>query len=157
MNAWFTEPVRSGRRIRPCGPSALVALKFLAYARRIPRLIRTGEYTHDFSNAKVARIADRIEAHRFDARPMLEGSRVALFGVNDGRRSGDNEGCGGAPDAVRHWLYQLVPPQAWQPTVDLGTSEQAPLRTTPTLPFSRSSPSLYKWESFQSFSEADMT
>jgi formiminoglutamase len=75
----------------------------------------------DFSNAEgVARIADRIEAHRFDARPMLEGARVALFGVNDGRRSGDNEGCAGAPDAIRHWLYQLVPPQPWQPTVDLG-------------------------------------
>ena len=75
----------------------------------------------DFSNAEgVARIADRIEAHRFDSRPMLEGARVALFGVNDGRRSGDNEGCGGAPDAIRHWLYQLVPPAAWQPTVDLG-------------------------------------
>lgn len=75
----------------------------------------------DFSNAEgVARIADRIEAHRFDSRPMLEGARVALFGVNDGRRSGDNEGCAGAPDAIRHWLYQLVPPAAWQPTVDLG-------------------------------------
>ncbi|MEC8113487.1 MAG: formimidoylglutamase, partial [Bacteroidota bacterium] len=75
----------------------------------------------DFSNAEgVARIADRMEAHRFDARPMLEGARVALFGVNDGRRSGDNEGCAGAPDAIRHWLYQLVPPSGWQPTVDLG-------------------------------------
>ena len=53
----------------------------------------------DFSNAEgVARIADRIEAHRFDSRPMLEGARVALFGVNDGRRSGDNEGCAGAPE-----------------------------------------------------------
>ena len=52
----------------------------------------------DFSNAEgVARIADRIEAHRFDARPMLEGARVAIFGVNDGRRSGDNEGCAAAP------------------------------------------------------------
>ena len=30
----------------------------------------------DFSNAEgVARIADRMEAHRFDARPMLEGAR----------------------------------------------------------------------------------
>ena len=75
----------------------------------------------DFSNAEgVARIADRIEAHRFDARPMLEGARVALFGVNDGRRSGDNEGCARGADAIRHWLYQLVPPAGWQPTVDLG-------------------------------------
>ena len=75
----------------------------------------------EFSNAEgVARIADRIEAHRFDARPMLEGARVAMFGVNDGRRSGDNEGCAGAADAIRHWLYQLVPPAGWQPTVDLG-------------------------------------
>ena len=75
----------------------------------------------EFSNAEgVARIADRIEAHRFDHQPMLEGARVALFGVNDGRRSGDNEGCAAAPDAIREWLYQLVPPHAWQPTVDLG-------------------------------------
>ena len=75
----------------------------------------------DFSNAEgVARIADRIETHRFDHHPMLEGARVAIFGVNDGRRSGDNEGCAGAPDAIRHWLYQLVPPSTWKPTVDLG-------------------------------------
>ena len=75
----------------------------------------------DFSNAEgVARIADRIEAHRFDARPMLEGARVAIFGVNDGRRSGDNEGCAAAPDAIREWFYQLVPHGAWKPTVDLG-------------------------------------
>ena len=74
-----------------------------------------------FSNAEgVARMADRIEVHRFDHQPMLEGARVALFGVNDGRRSGDNEGCAGAPDAIRHWLYQLVPPTPWQPTIDLG-------------------------------------
>ena len=75
----------------------------------------------DFSNAEgVARIADRIEAHRFDARPMLEGARVAIFGVNDGRRSGDNEGCAAAPDAIREWFNQLVPHGAWKPTVDLG-------------------------------------
>ncbi len=74
-----------------------------------------------FSNAEgVARIADRMETHRFDARPMLEGARVAIFGVNDGRRSGDNEGCAGAPDAVRQWLYPLVPHAQWKPTVDLG-------------------------------------
>ena len=51
---------------------------------------------------------------------MLEGARVAIFGVNDGRRSGDNEGCAAAPDAIREWFYQLVPHSTWKPTVDLG-------------------------------------
>ena len=54
--------------------------------------------TPHYSNAEGSqRIADRIDVHRFDYRPELEGVRVAIFGVLDGRRSGDNEGCGAAP------------------------------------------------------------
>ena len=78
-------------------------------------------YTPYFSNSEgAARIADRIEVHRFDHRPGLEGVRVALFGVLDGRNSGDNEGCAAAPDAIRERLYRLMPHRGWMPTVDLG-------------------------------------
>mgnify|MGYP000447234526 FL=1 len=74
-----------------------------------------------FSNAEgSARIADRIEIHRFDHQPSIEGCRVAIFGVNDGRNSGDNEGCAAAPDSIRDWFYKLTPPTRWAPTVDLG-------------------------------------
>jgi arginase family enzyme len=74
-----------------------------------------------FSNAEgSARIADRIEIHRFDHKPSIEGCRVAIFGVNDGRNSGDNEGCSAAPDSIRDWFYRLTPPTRWAPTVDLG-------------------------------------
>ena len=66
--------------------------------------------TPHYSNAEGSqRIADRIDVHRFDYRPELEGVRVAIFGVLDGRRSGDNEGCGAAPQAVRECLYRLTP------------------------------------------------
>jgi hypothetical protein len=41
------------------------------------------------------RIADRMEVHRFDHQPELEGVKVVLFGILDGRKSGDNEGCSG--------------------------------------------------------------
>ena len=37
-----------------------------------------------------ARIADKIDIHRFDNKPSIEGCRVAILGVNDGRNSGDN-------------------------------------------------------------------
>ena len=64
-----------------------------------------------FSNAEgTSRIADRIDIHRFDYQPDIEGCRIAIFGVNDGRNSGDNEGCSAAPDAIRSWLYRLTPP-----------------------------------------------
>ena len=78
-----------------------------------------------FSNAEgTARIADRIDIHRFDYQPSIEGCRVAIFGVNDGRNSGDNEGCAAAPDAIRSWLYRLTPPTRWAPVVDLGDIKQ---------------------------------
>ena len=49
--------------------------------------------TPHYSNAEGSqRIAERIDVHQFDHRPELEGARVALFGVMDGRKSGDNEG-----------------------------------------------------------------
>ena len=74
-----------------------------------------------FSNAEgTSRIADRIDIHRFDYQPDIEGCRIAIFGVNDGRNSGDNEGCSAAPDSIRSWLYRLTPPTRWAPVVDLG-------------------------------------
>ena len=60
-----------------------------------------------YSNPEgTARIVDKIEIHRFDREPSIEGFRVAIFGVNDGRNSGDNEGCSAGPDAIRSWLYR---------------------------------------------------
>ena len=78
-------------------------------------------HTPHYSNADGAqRIADRVDVHRFDHRPELEGARIVIFGVPDGRRSGDNEGCAEAAQAVREWLYRLTPHRGWETTVDLG-------------------------------------
>ena len=78
-------------------------------------------HTPHYSNAEGSqRLADRIDVHRFDHRPELEGMRVAMFGILDGRRSGDNEGCADAPQAIRECLYRLTPHSSWQATVDLG-------------------------------------
>ena len=78
-------------------------------------------HTPHYSNAEGSqRIADRIDVHRFDYRPELEGVRVALFGVLDGRRSGDNEGCADGSKGIRECLYRLTPHGGWQATVDLG-------------------------------------
>lgn len=74
-----------------------------------------------FSNAEgTPRLAERIEVHRFDFRPQIEGAKVALLGIQDGRRSGDNEGCATAPYAIREALYRMTPPRNWQHTIDLG-------------------------------------
>ncbi len=67
-----------------------------------------------------ARIADKIDMHRFDHEPEVEGCRVAIIGVNDGRNSGDNEGCSGGPEAIRNHLYRLTPHTRWAPVADLG-------------------------------------
>ena len=78
-------------------------------------------HTPHYTNAEGSqRIADRIDVHRFDHRPELEGVRVAIFGILDGRRSGDNEGCADAPQVIRECLYRLTPHASWQATVDLG-------------------------------------
>jgi len=77
--------------------------------------------TPHYSNAEGAqRIAERIDVHSFDHRPELEGARVALFGVMEGRKSGDNEGCSEAPQHIRECLYRLTPHANWQTTIDLG-------------------------------------
>lgn len=74
-----------------------------------------------YSNAEgTPRLAERVEVHRIDHRPELEGARVAIFGVQDGRRSGDNEGCAAGSEAIREALYRLTPHRNWQTTVDLG-------------------------------------
>ena len=77
--------------------------------------------TPHYSNAEGSqRIAERIDVHQFDHRPELEGARVALFGVMDGRKSGDNEGCSEGPQCIREVLYRLTPHAHWQTTIDLG-------------------------------------
>ena len=77
--------------------------------------------TPHYSNAEGSqRIAERIDVHQFDHRPELEGARVALFGVMDGRKSGDNEGCSEGPARIREVLYRLTPHAHWQTTIDLG-------------------------------------
>jgi len=77
--------------------------------------------TPHYSNAEGSqRIAERIDVHQFDHRPELEGARVALFGVMDGRKSGDNEGCSEGPARSREVLYRLTPHAHWQTTIDLG-------------------------------------
>lgn len=77
--------------------------------------------TPHYSNAEGSqRIAERIDVHQFDHRPELEGARVALFGVMDGRKSGDNEGCSEGPQRIREVLYRLTPHAHWQTTIDLG-------------------------------------
>lgn len=77
--------------------------------------------TPHYSNAEGSqRIAERIDVHSFEHRPQLEGARVALFGVMDGRKSGDNEGCSEGPQRIRECLYRLTPHAHWQQTIDLG-------------------------------------
>ena len=134
------------------GASAVKAIRgtLQHHAKRLSRRVRAGQCPRLFQCGGVARIADRIEAHRLDARPMLEGARVAIFGVNDGRRSGTTS-CAAAPDAIREWFYQLVPHSAWKPTVDLGTSGQGLTRQTPTQLCTLSWPSWSKWASSPSF------
>lgn len=67
-----------------------------------------------------ARIADKIDIHRFDNKPSIEGCRVAILGVNDGRNSGDNAGCSAGPDAIRNYLYKLTPHSRWASVADIG-------------------------------------
>jgi formiminoglutamase len=77
--------------------------------------------TPHYSNAEGAqRIAERIDVHSFEHRPELEGARVAIFGVLEGRKSGDNEGCSEGPQRIRECLYRLTPHSHWQTTIDLG-------------------------------------
>lgn len=77
--------------------------------------------TPHYSNAEGSqRIAERIDVHSFDHRPELEGARVAIFGIMDGRKSGDNEGCSEGPQRIRECLYKLTPHAHWQTTIDLG-------------------------------------
>lgn len=78
-------------------------------------------HTPHYSNAEGAqRLADRIEVHRFDHQPDLEGVRAVIMGIPDGRGSGDNEGCSEAAQAIREWLYRLTPHRGWETVVDLG-------------------------------------
>lgn len=52
--------------------------------------------------------------------PDLEGVEIALIGVEEGRRSGANNGCAHAPDEVRKHLYKLYAGSFVPKMVDLG-------------------------------------
>lgn len=41
--------------------------------------------------------------------PSLEGIDIAIVGAGESRAAVNNKGCSKAPDAVRHYLYQLFP------------------------------------------------
>ncbi|MFH1120552.1 MAG: formimidoylglutamase [Bacteroidota bacterium] len=56
--------------------------------------------------------------------PNTEGIQIALIGVNDDRGAVSNEGCAGAADETRRYLYQLFP-GAWNASItDLGNIRQ---------------------------------
>jgi formiminoglutamase len=50
----------------------------------------------------------------------LEGKRVAIIGVQDDRRSIDNEGAANGPDEIRRFLYKLFRCDNEVPVIDLG-------------------------------------
>jgi formiminoglutamase len=52
--------------------------------------------------------------------PDLEGIEIALIGVNEGRRAGDNSGCSNAPDEVRKFFYRLHAGAFTTKIADLG-------------------------------------
>lgn len=55
-----------------------------------------------------------------DCFPRLEGSQLAIIGVEEERYAVDNEGCKAAPDAIRHALYPLFDHWPELKIVDLG-------------------------------------
>ncbi|MBC7864492.1 MAG: formimidoylglutamase, partial [Bacteroidia bacterium] len=52
--------------------------------------------------------------------PELEGMELAFIGVNEGRRSGNNSGCGNAADEVRKFFYKLFAGSFNLKMTDLG-------------------------------------
>ena len=66
-------------------------------------------------------LGDDIVAYTEKGRfPELGDATMALLGVKEDRKSVDNNGCGAAPDYIRHYLYRLVKPHADMRLVDLG-------------------------------------
>lgn len=55
--------------------------------------------------------------------PDLDGVKIALFGVNDPRMDGINQGVSQAADAVRTELYRLMRPKDWVQVADIGNVE----------------------------------
>jgi formiminoglutamase len=55
--------------------------------------------------------------------PELEGNDIAIIGVKEGRRSGENETCAYAPDEVRKHLYKLYQGAFNAKIIDLGNIE----------------------------------
>jgi arginase family enzyme len=76
----------------------------------------------DFHSSEFRRcLGDSIAAFDAPGRfPDWQNARLALLGINDDRRSVDNNGCALAPDYIRNRLYRLAVPHADFDMVDLG-------------------------------------
>ena len=68
----------------------------------ISKLSGTGQYT-------TASYGTLINSYTKNGEfPSLENIQLAIIGLNEDRKSLNNEGCGLAPDYVRENLYKLV-------------------------------------------------
>ena len=66
-------------------------------------------------------LGDAVEAYSEEgAFPSLDGARMVLMGVKEDRGSVENQGCGEAPDVIRHYLYRLAKPHEDVHLVDVG-------------------------------------
>ncbi|MDX5320891.1 MAG: arginase family protein [Bacteroidota bacterium] len=78
---------------------------------------------HLFSSDQLpGSLANHLRIHQ-ESFPDLSGVKIALFGVNDRRIDGVNQGASQAADAVRAELYRLMKPKEWLNVADLGNVE----------------------------------
>ncbi len=59
-----------------------------------------------------------------DPPELIKGFEIAVVGVNEDRRSPNNEGCAMAPDQIRKFLYRLFPHKNKLSIIDLGNIRQ---------------------------------
>ncbi|NVO18503.1 MAG: formimidoylglutamase [Bacteroidetes bacterium] len=79
----------------------------------------------DTSSASNKRLGELIHVFSEEEHfPSLEGIEIALFGVEEDRRSMGNEGCSKAADATRNYLYKLYPGNYPIKIADLGDIKQ---------------------------------
>lgn len=70
-------------------------------------------------------LGQRIKKHsKHDGLPSLEGCRLAILGVLEGRGAVDNVGTGKDLDQIRKYLYQMFPGNWHHQMVDLGNIQQ---------------------------------
>jgi len=67
-------------------------------------------------------LANHVRLH-LDQLPDLEGVKVAIFGVNDRRLDGLNQGASQGADACRKEFYRLMKPKTFMNVADLGNVE----------------------------------